>query len=338
VSDDPILIKHPTKFGVGRSLAFRAALVFTLIAIAVLGHWIDRDGLRDNIDGHISFVDVIYFTAITITTVGYGDITPVTEQARMFDTFVVTPIRIFVWLIFLGTAYTFVLRESWERVRTNMTKRSLHGHHVVCGFGHGGEAAVRELLRQGEKATHILVIDPMESRTASATRLGVMAIIGDAAHPEIQEAAGVCHARAVLVSAGRDDVASLIVLSVRQRNATVPISVIVRAAENEALLHQAGASCVINPVTFGGHLLARGAANQQAVAYLQDLVSADGHVFIRQRCVTTDEVGLKLRDLPNGVGVRVLRDGRTIDASAHADIIIAPSDCLLEIVVGGAQA
>ena len=92
-------------------LLWRVGLAGALIAIALFGHWFDRDGLRDNIDGAISFLDVLYFTMITVTTVGYGDIVPVTTQARMFDTFVVTPVRLFVWIIFLGTAYDFLLKN-----------------------------------------------------------------------------------------------------------------------------------------------------------------------------------------------------------------------------------
>jgi voltage-gated potassium channel len=85
-----------------QSLGLRALLVLALFAIALGGHWIDREGLVDNSDGHISFTDVLYFTTITVATVGYGDIVPVTTSARMFDTFVVTPVRLFVYLIFLG--------------------------------------------------------------------------------------------------------------------------------------------------------------------------------------------------------------------------------------------
>src|SRR3954469_23552784 len=99
------------------SLLLRVLLAFGLVAIALAVHWLDRDGLHDNVDGEVGFVDILYFTMITITTVGYGDIVPVTEQARLFDTFVVTPIRLFVWLIFLGTAYDFLLRRVWERWR-----------------------------------------------------------------------------------------------------------------------------------------------------------------------------------------------------------------------------
>ncbi len=67
------------------------ALALALIGVALAGHWVDRGGLRDNTDGKVSFVDVVCFTMITVPTVGYGDSVPVTDRARMFDAFVVTP-------------------------------------------------------------------------------------------------------------------------------------------------------------------------------------------------------------------------------------------------------
>ena len=131
------------------SLGLRVLLALALIGVAIAGHWFDRDGLRDNIDGDISFTDVLYFTMITVTTVGYGDIVPVTPQARMFDTFVVTPIRLFVWLIFLGTAYEFLLKHIWENWRMSRIQDRLRGHVIVAGFGTSGAEAVRELIRRG---------------------------------------------------------------------------------------------------------------------------------------------------------------------------------------------
>ena len=101
--------------------------------------WFDRAGLRDNVDNHLSIIDVIYFTMITVSTVGYGDIIPVTERARFIDAFLITPIRIFVWLIFLGTAAEFLFKRSWEKWRMRTIQQTLRDHIVLAGFGRSGQ-------------------------------------------------------------------------------------------------------------------------------------------------------------------------------------------------------
>ena len=96
------------------TLAIRAALVLLMYGIVIVAFWIGREGLRDNYDGQISFTDVIYFSMVTVTTVGYGDIVPVSATARLIDAFFVTPIRVFVWLIFIGTAYQLLIQRLLE--------------------------------------------------------------------------------------------------------------------------------------------------------------------------------------------------------------------------------
>lgn len=296
------------------------------------GHWIDRDGLRDNVDGVISFVDVLYFTAVTITTVGYGDIVPVTQQARLFDTFVVTPIRLFVWLIFLGTAYTFVFQRTWDRIRTRMIEKTLRNHFIVCGFGSGGEATVIELLRQGVDPKLIVVIDPDAERVALAVELGVTALTGDATHNSTLEAACIDCASALLVSPGRDDTAALVVLGARQLNHSIPISASVRAVENEDLVRQAGATSIINPVSLGGHLLARSSTHRGAVDYIRDLAAADGRVALHERLATDADVGKSLRSIGPGLGVRLLRQGQPIGFWETEAEEIQQGDSIIEIV------
>ena len=298
----------------------------------MIGHWIDRDGLRDNVDGHVSFVDIVYFTTVTVTTVGYGDIVPVTPGARLFDTLVLTPIRLFIWLIFLGTAYTFVLKRTWEQLRTKMIKRTLNNHYVVCGFGTGGASATQELIHQGIDASSILIVDFDPARVAAAIELGVNAVEGDATHNDTLRAAVVERAAAVLVSTGRDDTAALVVLSVRQLNPSVPVSASVSAVENEDLLRQAGAISIINPVDLGGHLLARSATNRHSVDYLHDLASAQGRVEICERAPTVQEIGGPLRSIDTGIGLRLVREGRIIGYWEPAADTIEQTDILVEIV------
>ena len=72
----------------------------------------------------------------------------------------VTPIRLFVWLIFLGTAYEFLLKHIWENWRMSRIQDRLRGHVIVAGFGTSGAEAVRELIRRGVAPSKIVVIDP----------------------------------------------------------------------------------------------------------------------------------------------------------------------------------
>src|SRR6476659_5268837 len=129
--------------------AVRVAVSCLLVALAFAILWFDRDGLRDNLDGHLSFADVVYFTMITVTTVGYGDIVPISERARLIDAFLITPIRVFLWLIFLGTAAEFLLKRSWENWRMQRIQNTLRGHVVLAGFGRTGQNAMAELLSAG---------------------------------------------------------------------------------------------------------------------------------------------------------------------------------------------
>jgi len=330
--DGDYFLERRSPVGVWQSLGLRALLVAGLLAIALLGHWLDREGLRDNADGRVSFLDIVYFTAVTVTTVGYGDIVPVTPSARMFDTFVVTPIRLFVWLIFLGSAYSFVIQHSWQRIRTRMIERALHDHYIICGFGAGGSAATEELLREGIAPAAILVIDDDADRIALAKASGVTVLKGDATHDETLEAAAVRRAKSVLVSMGRDDTAALVVLSARRLNPDVPISVSIRAAETEDLLRQAGARSVINPVSLGGHLLARSSQSAHAVDYLRDLASAEGRVVIVERPARAEDEGRSLRDIATGLGLRLVRDGETLGVFDRDQATIRAGDTIVEIV------
>ena len=245
-----------TKSSPWRKLAVRALLATALLVTAFLLLWFDREGLRDQIDGSLTFGEVIYFTMITITTVGYGDIVPVTERARLIDAFLLTPIRLFIWLIFLGTAFDLLFKRSWERWRMSQIQKNLCGHVVIAGFGKNGSTAAADLLENGLEPSQLVVIDCKEEACVAARELGAAVMQGDASRNELLEAVNIAQAARLIVSAGRDDTGILVVLTARALAPRLPIAVAIRTQDNEDIAHHAGANRVINPVAVTGRMLA----------------------------------------------------------------------------------
>ncbi len=305
------LLKRASKWPIWADVITRLSVAFFLIAIVVLVHWIDRAGLKDSHDGHISFLDVVYFTMISVTTTGFGDIAPVSDRSRLIEAVIVTPIRIMVLFIFVGTAYNFVLKRTWEKWRMARIQAKLTDHIVVLGFGISGSEAVKELIARGTDPGCIVVIDQSASRIAEAEAAGCNVLQGDASNDDTLIDVHIAKAQSVLVSAGRDDTSILMVLTVRHLSPQVPISVVIRAQDNELLARQAGANNVINPVSFTGLLLAGSAQGAHVADYMADLAGIGGRVQLRERPVSGEEIGRSLDQLASGGrGLRIYRGGK----------------------------
>jgi voltage-gated potassium channel len=326
-------LRRQIRVPVWADVGVRLGLVIGLLLMVIMIHWFDRDGLIDHHDGHVSFLDVVYFTMISVTTTGFGDIAPISDRSRLIEALIVTPVRIAVIFIFVGTAYTFVIRRSLEKWRMARIQETLSGHVVVLGFGVSGSQSVRELIDRGGDPHCIVVIDPGEDRLAEAEKLGVNVMVGDATRDETLKAVRVAEAQSVLVSAGRDDTSILIVLTVRHLAPDVPISVVVRADDNETLARQAGADNVINPVRFTGLLLAGSAKGTHIADYLADLASVSGRVQLVERVVSAEECGCSLAELKSGGrGLRVYRNGRAIGFWEAECQNLQAGDVIVEIV------
>lgn len=314
------------------SIAWRALFVVGLLGIAVLVHWIERDGLKDNYDGHVSFLDVVYFTMISVTTTGYGDIAPVSDRARLFDALIVTPIRIFAVLIFLGTAYSFVFRRTWDRWRMAYIQRHLHDHIIVAGFGTTGSEAVDELIARGTDPSCIVVIDGDLQALERAKALGCAVMEGDATRDKALHAVKIERARSMIVTGGSDDTSILITLTARHLAPHLGISVVVRNEDNETLAHQAGATTVINPVSFAGLLLAGSTHGPHISEYLMDLASDRGRVKLVERMVKPEECGQSLAEASTGMGLRIYRGGAMYGFWEPEVATLIPGDVIVEIV------
>jgi voltage-gated potassium channel len=319
----------------GRSwngLAVRVALACLLVALAFSLLWFDRSGLRDNLDGHLSFADVVYFTMITVSTVGYGDIVPVSERARLIDAFLITPIRIFLWLIFLGTAAEFLIKNRWENWRMRQIQRTLHDHVVLAGFGRSGQKALEELLAAGTDVGTIVVIDFDAERIELAKAAGVATIRGDTTRDEVQKAVHLERARTLIVSCGRDDTSILTVLTARHIAPNLRIAAAIRNSDNEAVAHQAGANIVVNPVSFTGLLLASTSHGEHIADYLTDLATTEGRMRLRERKVTEAEIGHLLKDISGGRVLRLYRGKEVLCTDDPNPPRIHAGDMIVEIV------
>jgi voltage-gated potassium channel len=327
-----LTLRRKSRTPVWLQIGWRVALVIGTLAFVIAVHWFERDGLRDNLDGHVSFSDVVYFTMVSVTTTGYGDVIPITDATRTFDALVVTPIRIFFILIFLGTAYQFVLRRTWDRWIMARIQRRLHDHVVVAGYGTSGSEAVSELIARGTDPSCVVVIDPDAEALESAESLGCAVMQADATRDKTLQAVRIDRARVLMISAGRDDTSILICLTARHLAPDLRISVAVRAEDNELLARQAGATTVINPVSFTGLLLAGSAHGPNIADYIADLASTHGRVRLSEREARPEEYGRPLASIATGMGVRVYRDGKPIGFWERECETLKPGDRIIEIV------
>jgi voltage-gated potassium channel len=329
---DQLTLRRKPRTSPWISIGWRLALVVAILLFVLVVHWFERDGLKDNLDGHVSFLDVIYFTMVSITTTGYGDVVPVTNATRTFDALVVTPIRIIFVLIFVGTAYQFVFRRTWDKWVMAQIQKRLENHIVVAGYGTSGSETVHELIARGTDPSCIVVIDPDPEALAAAEQLGCPVLEGDATRDKTLQAVRVAQAKVLIISAGRDDTSILICLTGRHLAPDLPISVAVRAEDNELPARQAGATTVINPVSFAGLLLAGSAHGPNISDYISDLASTHGRVRLSEREARPEEYGKPLADIATGMGVRIYRDGKPIGFWEPGCSHIQAGDLIIEIV------
>lgn len=138
----------------------------------------------------------------------------------------------------------------------------------------------------------------------------------------------------MIVCAGRDDTSILITLTARHLAQGVPISVIVRNEDNELPARAAGATTVVNPVSFAGLLLASSCQGRHLADYLTDLASIHGTVELAERKVRPEEIGKPLSAIATGLGVRVYRGSVALGHKAPEAQALQAGDTILEIVTG----
>jgi voltage-gated potassium channel len=311
----------------------RLSIACAIVVVIALLAWIGRDGYSDTDGSPLSLLDAIYYSTVTVTTTGYGDIAPISPGARAVTAFVVTPLRVVFLVVLVGTTLE-LLTERFRRARAEARwRRTVRDHTIVAGYGTMGHRAVETLLAGGERAERVVVIDSNDKAVTRAMEAGLTAILADATRTSAWIQAGIEVARAAIVTVNRDDTATLATLTIRELNGTVPISAAVREAENAHLLSQSGATTVVLSSEAAGRLIGLSTETPCAVSVLADLLLAGHGLELIEHRAGADEVGGPPQQLPNrGLPIALVRDGNNIGFGDPAFQRIEAGDIVISIV------
>jgi voltage-gated potassium channel len=287
-----------------RLLAALAILVGTVLLV-----YFDNDGYIDGNDptGYVSFVDSIYYTTVTLSTTGYGDIAPVTPEARLVNAFVITPARIAFLVLLIGTTLEVLASQGREMFRIARWRKHMGQHVVIVGYGTKGRSAVETLINNGQEREAIVVVDPSPVALQDAHADGLAVVTGDATRREVLRRAGVSDASHVIITTNRDDSNVLTTLTARQLNPDAWIVAAVREQENVPLMRQSGANSVITSSDAVGRLLGLSSLSPTLGAVMEDLLTYGEGLEVAERDLLVTEVGRQPQSLPDQV-IGVVRD------------------------------
>ena len=287
-----------------------------LLAVALLGFtvalvYFDRDGYNDaNDPTHaVDLVDAIYYTTVTLSTTGYGDIAPVSAGARIVNAFVITPLRIAFLVLLIGTTIEVLATQGRELFRVSRWRRNMDEHVVVIGYGTKGRSAVETLINNGLDKEAIVVVDPSSTALGEAHADGFAVVTGDATRREVLRRAGVAKASQVIITTDRDDSTVLSTLNVRQLNPNAYVVAAVREADNVPLVRQSGADSVVTSSDAVGRLLGLSTLSPTLGEVMEDLLSYGEGLEVAERDLLVPEVGKAPQSLPDQV-IAVVRDGQ----------------------------
>lgn len=293
------------------TMARRLGLALAIVIVMSLCVLLEPGGYEDNKDGHVSVLDALYYATVSLSTTGYGDIVPVSDQARLVNIAVIMPLRVIFLALLVGTTFEILTVRTRRQWQVRRWRSQVHGHTVVIGYGNKGRAAVKA-LNEGAGGKHqFVVIDTSPVTAQEAAEDGHAAVVGDATRALILTRAAVENASRIIVAADRDDTAALVTLSVRQLNRDALIAVAVRASENVPLLRRSGATTVITSSEAAGRLLGLSAQSPAAGDVIGDLLVQGHGLHLVDRPVRPHEVGAAPADCDDLV-LAVVRAGELV--------------------------
>ena len=258
-------------------------LVFAIILLGVAGYMILSD---------YSFVDALYMTVITITTVGFGEVQPFTPEEKIFTVFLIlTSITVFGYAVSTFSEYLVSgkLFEQFKHRKVEKKIKSLKGHTIVCGFGRNGKQAILKLKNYNQQ---FVVVEKDKEIAAELDVNNLLNIQGDATLDETLLRAGIKNAATLITALPSDADNLFVVLTANQLNSTCKI---ISRASNEssyAKLKIAGASNVIMPDKLGGDHMASLVVTPDVIEFV-DRLTIEGETTANLEEIAVDDLPKK---------------------------------------------
>jgi len=305
------------------------AVLLVLATVAII--YVDRDGYRDVNNDGLTLLDCFYYAVVSLSTTGYGDITPAAPEARLVNVLLITPARVLFLIILVGTTLEVLTDQYRNSLRVSRWRRKLKDHVIVCGYGTKGRAAVTALLETGYDKSRIVIVENREDALRQAAANGLVAIEGNATRSSVLVQADVKNCKSVIIATDSDEASVLITLTVRQLTAgQVRIIAAVREQENAALLKQSGAHHVIVSSSTAGRLLGLTTTTPPLIDVVEDLLTPGQGMALAMRSAERGEVGRNPREL-QALVVALIRRGKVVPLGGEQKTTIETGDLLVYI-------
>ena len=246
-----------------RFLLIATALTVTLLIGTVGFMWLEGWTLFDS----------LYMSLMTLTTVGYGEVHPLSFKGRVFASFLmlagVTTVFVSIAVI-AETLLRLEMADYFGRRRRDRMLKNISGHYIVCGAGRVGRSVINELLRS---RASVVLIDNRIDRAGWATDKGVITLVGDATKDEILRQARIETAKGLVAAISSDAENVYVTLSAKVLNPDLVIAARASDEQAEEKLRRAGAATVFTPYSFIGHRLAQSMLRPHVATFL-DVASA----------------------------------------------------------------
>jgi voltage-gated potassium channel len=287
------------------------------------------------IEGYPPF-DAFYMTLITIATVGYSEIHPLSEAGRVFNSVIIffgVTLLFFAIGVITQTVVQLELADLFGKRRMKRMIDKLEKHFIVCGFGRVGRGAAADLQQAG---VPVVVVDRNPAKVEAAIAEGMLAVAADSTLDQTLASVGVARARGLVAALATDADNLFVILSAKTLNPVLKVAARAGEEEAEQKLRRAGADTVFAPYTHAGHRLAQSLIRPHVLQFLDFATKSMGlDVLIEQAQVaeTSEFAGMSLKQMQirrdTGVIVLAIRRAGEMIFNPPADEVIQGGDSLV---------